>query len=205
MAAGMSAAASGAGASVATALPTASSFALMELGGAGAGAASGGGGLGSMFSLLGTGVSAAGQIAAGQNAQAMANAEAAELKRRAAEERAAAQREAMEKRKKANLLLSRSQAVSAASGAGATDPTVLAVEGGIAKEGEYQADVENYLGESRARGLIHKAAMTQAEGADAKQASLFRAGGTILSGISPYFQRYGGMGRASQLHYGGFG
>jgi hypothetical protein len=199
-------------ASASAALPTASSFALAELVGGGTAAgfnaasaagatAAGAAGIGTALNLLGTGVSAGGQIISGQQAKKASKAEAAEFERIASEEKAAAQRKASEKRRQMNLLLSRSQAVSAASGAGATDPTVLATEGGIVEEGEYQAGVETYLGETRARGYQGKAALARAEGSDAAKSSLISAGGTILSGIGSYYDRYGRRG-GTALRYG---
>jgi hypothetical protein len=199
-------------ASASAALPTASSFALFEALGAGTAAgfnaasaagatAAGAAGIGTALNLLGTGVSAGGQIISGQQAKRASKAEAAELERMAGEEKAAAQRKASEKRRQMNLLLSRSQAVSAASGAGATDPTVLATEGGIVEEGEYQAGVETYLGETRARGYQGKAALARAEGDDAARSSFINAGGTILSGIGSYYDRYGRRG-GTALRYG---
>jgi hypothetical protein len=209
----LAAAAAGAGTTAAaSAGATASSFALFEALGAGTAAgfnaasaagatAAGAAGLGTALNLLGTGVSAGGQIISGQQAKKASKAEAAEFERLAGEEKAAAQRKAAEKRRQMNLLLSRSQAVSAASGAGATDPTVLATEGGIVEEGEYQAGVETYLGETRARGYQGKAALARAEGDDASTSSLISAGGTILSGIGSYYDRYGRRG-GTALRYG---
>jgi hypothetical protein len=184
--AGLTAAAQGAGTAAAVGAPMSILPAAATAGAAGS-AASWANALG----IVGTGVSAAGTILTGAQSRAASKMEAREMERLAKEERAAASRKANEKRRQMNLLLSRSQAVAADSGSGATDPTVLATEGGIAQEGEYQANVETYLGETRGRGYEGKAAITRQAGNDAFTSGLIGAGGTILSGVSSYYDRYG--------------
>lgn len=179
---------------------TAASAASAALGGA----ASGAGGAQTLQALqmLGTGLSAGGTILTGVQARAASRAQAREYERIAGEERAAAGQRAAEKRRRMNLLLSRSQAVAADSGAGATDPTVLVNEGNIFQEGEYQAAGEKYIGESRARGLETRADVSRTEGDVALGSSILGGAGTILSGVSSYYDKYGRRTNTSGLRYG---
>lgn len=136
-------------------------------------------------------MSAASSMQQGQAAELAGQAEAAQYARQAGESRATSQRAAEEERRKARLAISRSRAVAAASGAGATDPTVVNLEGGIAEQGEYNALTRLYEGESQARGYETAGDFAVAEG-DAK-ASGYRtqAFSSVLSGGSSLYDRYG--------------
>lgn len=147
--------------------------------------------LATIATLAGSAVSAVGTIAAGNAAAADAEFQAKQLKAKGREEFAASQRAAEEKRKETGLALSRSQALSAASGAG-TGGSVLESEMDIAGRGELLALDELYRGESAKRGRFDQAKAVRRSGKAAQQGALFSAGGTILSGIgSAYGKRYG--------------
>lgn len=135
-------------------------------------------------------VSAVGTIAAGNAADNAAQYEAEQLESRAGQERAAAQRRAIEQRRQARLVQSRQQAAAAASGAGASDPTVVDLMTGAEGEGEYRALLELYEGEERARGATVAANVRRFEGKQAKTASYIGAAGTILGGASTFFEKY---------------
>jgi hypothetical protein len=137
-----------------------------------------------IIGLLGTGLSAVGSIVAGSQQAAMAEAQAAAAERQASEERAASQREAIQRSKEARLVMSRQQAVAAASGGGATDSTVLNLMGDTASQGWFNQASAVYEGESRGRALEDQAAISRWEGKQAKMASFISAGSTVLSGIS---------------------
>lgn len=77
---------------------------------------------------------------------------------------AAAQRGAMDERRNARLVQSRALALSAASGGGALDPTIVNNLGRIAGEGTYRANVRLYEGAERARELRMAAAAKRFEG-----------------------------------------
>lgn len=128
------------------------------------------------------------QTAAGKAQQQESNIEGAQLDQQAGQERAAAQRQAIEERRKARFAISRNQAVSAASGAGATDPTVLQLEGDITGEGEYNALTALYEGDDRARYLKSQGAATRFQGRSTAAAgktsstgTYFKAGSSLLS------------------------
>lgn len=142
-------------------------------------------------SLVGGGITAAGTIAAGRQASANANFEAAQLDEQAKEETAASQREALQAKRKTNFLLSRQQAVASASGFGALDPTVLQLAGDVAQEGAYQEGIIRYGGEQRARGLRGQADATRATGDAQKRGSFFSAAGSLASSFGSLFSKYG--------------
>lgn len=127
-------------------------------------------------------ISAAGTIMSGNAARGAANYQAAQSEQQAGQERAVSQRHSIEQRRQAGLANSRVTAVAAASGAGATDPTVLNIESNNAGIGEYNALSALYTGEEKARGLEMNASATRYEGQQKRQASLFQAGGDMLSG-----------------------
>lgn len=138
---------------------------------AGQGPAAAMGGIGTIFNVIGN--LGAGRVARqqGEAAQAAANFEAAQLDQAAGQQVAAAQRTALEQRRRAALIVSRGLAVAAASGAGASDPTVANLLADVEGEGAYRAGVALYEGEERARQLTL--------GADAKrfEGEIMRQGG----------------------------
>lgn len=158
---------------------------------------------------------------AGRAAQQAAEFQAKQMEQRAGQERAASQRAAEEQKRRAQLVSSRAQALAAASGAGALDPTVVDMLGDLEGEGQYRALTALYAGEERATGLETGAAAARYEGEIAKRrgdaarrGSLIKAGGTLLSGASKFFgdegiatmfDRFGGGGPSGSFHYGGSG
>jgi hypothetical protein len=97
----------------------------------------------------------------------------------------------MEERRRARLAESRALAVAGASGAGASDPTVLDIMGGIAEEGEYRALNALYTGEDRARGMEGNAAARRFEADQARRAGRAEARSTLLGGGYSLLQRFG--------------
>ncbi len=108
--------------------------------------------------------------AAGVARQQALEHQAAQARQNAGQERAASQRDAIEQRRRARLISSRALAVAAASGAGAGDPTIENILGGIGAEGEFRALNELFLGEERARDLETQAALKVFEGAQERRA-----------------------------------
>lgn len=155
-------------------------------------------------SIGGSIVSGLGQMQAGRAANASAKFQAAQLEQRAGQERAAAQRQAIEERRKAALAISRGQAVAAASGAGATDPTVMNITGDVAAQGEYNALSALFGGEERARGAQLQATATRMEGKQAKKAGMIGGLGTIAGGVgTTLFAKYGARTMPSSNTYSG--
>lgn len=135
--------------------------------------------------------SAAGTLMQGQAAKDAADSEAAQLEQNAGQERAISQLDASTQRRSARYAQSRAQAVAAASGAGASDPTVVDVISNIEGEGEFQALSSLYTGEERARGMEFGGKVRRREGQAAKTASYLKAGSTLLSGASSWQGQYG--------------
>lgn len=139
----------------------------------------------------GTAMSVAGAIGQGNAARGAANYQAAQLQQQAGQERATSQRQAMEERRRARFAQSRLQALAAASGAGATDPTVIDLSGDIAAEGEYRALTALFGGEERARGLTMNAQARRYEGQQQRRAGVMNAASTIMGGGYSMLDRFG--------------
>lgn len=102
--------------------------------------------------------------AAGMKAQAAADqartaTDAQWTERRALEERVAGQSAAAEETRKARLAQSRLGAVAGASGAGASDPTVMKMFEGIEGEGRNNAGMVQAGAEQKASGMTYQAAL----------------------------------------------
>ncbi len=110
---------------------------------------------------------------------------------------ATGQRKAFDERRQGNLISSRAQAVAAASGAGATDPTVLDIQGRIAGQTDYNAMSALYEGASAEQNYGKEAALTRFEGGQAETAGFLKGGATLLSGGASLYDKYGGGGFAS--------
>jgi hypothetical protein len=156
--------------------------------------------------VAGSVLSAGGQIQAGNAAAAEGIAGQQAMDYRAAEERSQAQTargvasvEASNTARDTGLVLSSARARAAASGAGATDPTVVSLESGIAGRGEINLLTQLASGEERAKGLENQANLDIYQGQQLAEAgrvqqrsSRTRALASLLSGAGGLFARYGG-------------
>lgn len=145
-----------------------------------------------ILSVVSTVASAAGSIMSGNAARGEANFEAAQMKQNAGQEQAVSQRKAVDARRQAGLANSAVTARAAASGAGATDPTVINIEGDNAAVGEYNALSALYQGNEAARQDLMGATAKRYEGSQTRQANLFKAGGTLMSDGSSLYDKYSG-------------
>lgn len=136
-------------------------------------------------------LSAAGAIQQGEAARAIGESARVQYERQANESRAASQRASIEERRKARLAQSRLRALSAASGAGATDPTVVGLSQDIAGQGEYNALTRLYEGESRARGYETAGDIALYEGKAKQSAAGMSAISSIAEGGMSLYDRYG--------------
>ena len=153
---------------------------------------------GSITSYMGNQRSAAAAEATGQRQATASQFQAAQLEQNAGQAIAASQLQAAEQQRQARLLTSRALAVTAASGGGATDPTITNIISKISGEGAYRSALALYQGEDRARllrmdaeGKRYEAGMAL-ESASAK-ASAYRTAATasLLSGAGSLFGKYG--------------
>ena len=141
----------------------------------------------------------------GQRTQIAREYEAKQLEQQAGQEIASSQRAASEERRRARIIASRSLALAAASGAGASDTTVSNLLADIEGEGAYRASLALYQGEESARKLRMGAdgkryeGQAAADGADIKASAYdLEAAGTVISGASSIYGKYndGGPGKS---------
>lgn len=175
--------------------------------GSGSSGSSGASGIGKIMSgdnlqNIGQGMQVFGQLFgaasdADQGRQSLRAAEyqAAQLRVNAGQAKAVAQREALNAEEQAKLVASRALAVAAASGGGATDPTVIRIISGIEEEGAYRKALALYEGEAMARELRMKASTVEYQGKLEKGAAGRSAFGGLLGGIAQgvsLFSKFGG-------------
>lgn len=139
-------------------------------------------------------LSAGGAYAQGVQAKRSADYEANHMQVNAGQERAMAQRKAIEDRRAGRLAESRLQATAAASGGGASDPTVVNLAQDIGAESEYNALASLYEGEEQARSLEGAASLRRYEGKMAKKAGTLKAISTVIGGAGSMASKYGGSG-----------
>lgn len=163
------------------------------------------------LSQVATGLQAAGgtqvtlgYLANGTQALVQSQFVADQLREQASNAMGTAQRKAWSDERATKYLASETLARAAASGGGASDPTVVNIIAQQAAEGAYRQQVDLYDGESRARQLTLQAQSRELEGqATASNdrrmagASLMGVGTTFLKGFakdSSILQRFGGDG-----------
>jgi hypothetical protein len=153
-------------------------------------------GLTTAGTVLGTG----GQIYAGLAGQDAKASEASQLRYAAGAARASSQRAAAEERRQARLVQSRGLAVAAASGGGASDPTVVNTLADVAAEGEYRALTALYEGSEKSIGLRKAAKNASAEGSNLALAGFMGGASSLLAGAADggWFEKYGPK-RSKQL------
>ena len=147
--------------------------------------------VGTGVNLVGRFVQAKAQREAGVESRQAADYEAGQLERMAGEELAAGQREGLEVTRQQELLVSRGRAVAAASGAGASDPTVIDVLSDVEREGSYRAGLARYGGAQRAQGLLAQAHATRLSGKASERGALLASRGTIIGGLGEAFSNAG--------------
>lgn len=185
--------------------------------GGGSGIGSGGGsGSGSMMSadnlknignamdVFGNVMSAFGAADDGRADRVAAEYRAAQMRVGAGQELAASQREAITAQQQSKRIASRALAVAAASGGGASDPTVVKLISDISAEGAYRQAIALYEGQDRARTLMAQADATEYEGKlAAKAGNRSGIGGLIKTGASLFGNI--AQGNSLQSKYGGSG
>lgn len=140
--------------------------------------------MGAIFDVVGGFVQAEGIKQQGKAEKAAAYDEALQLEAKGKEDFAASQRDMLAKRKEGELVNSRIQALAAASGGGADDPTIVKLMTGVAEESEYNAQSAIYGGASRRKGLFGAAKNRRMGGDASLLGSKYAAAGAILGGIS---------------------
>jgi len=147
---------------------------------------------------IGTWMSAGGSVAAalshiqyGLEAQKAARFQAEQMRINAGQAQAGAQREASMVEREAEYTASRALAVAAASGGGASDPTVVNLMARNADQMAYRRQLALYEGDEAARGMRMGAAAKEYSGASARRASneaavssVYGAGSSLLKGYA---------------------
>lgn len=136
-----------------------------------------------------------------ERARLAAEFEAVEAERAGKASIAVAQRQMLEEQRKGRVLASRALAVAAASGGGASDPTIINILADTEGAASYNAAVALYEGESRARQLRLQAAGARLSGSEAVLEGASRnfgakltAGGYGFKGGASLYARYGNNG-----------
>ena len=129
-------------------------------------------------------LSGVGTVFAGIQENASAKFEARQMKAKGDAEFAKSQRDAMAHRKEKELVLSRQRAVAAASGGGASDPSVNEIMARTEQQGEYNAMVDMYNGLTARDDLYRGAKVRKKEGKSALLGSFLKGGSTIFSAFA---------------------
>jgi hypothetical protein len=82
-------------------------------------------------------------------------------------------------------------ALAAASGGGASDPTIVNLMANLAGETQYRKSVELYEGGERAKDLRYQGQVRRYEGKEAKRAGKLGAFTTLLTGGTSLYSKYG--------------
>lgn len=143
------------------------------------------------MSAIGTLASARAQEQAGAAQQQEANYVAQEQRTQAQQQQAASQRVAQQQDMQTQLVQSKVMAGAAASGATATDPSVVTNAATIAGQGRLKTLTDLYQGDSQAYALNNQANLQTYQGTLDRQAGQTQATGTLVSGASSLFSRYG--------------
>lgn len=133
----------------------------------------------------------------GQAQNAEAQFEAKQLLMNANKAKAVAQREAAEEVRQSELVQSRILAVAAASGGGASDPTVMRLIGKQAGEGAYRAALAIYKGDDRAQQLELAAKAKRYEGEMAARAGMTKAITSVAGAGMSLYDKYAQGGPAT--------
>ena len=152
----------------------------------------------SLLQYKGAQDAARGTRVAGQRQRIAKEYEATALESRAQQEVAVAQQRGFEEKRRAKLVASRTIALAAAGGGGATDPTVMNMLADLEGEGAYRAAVRVYQGGEEARMLRSRAAGARYEGAleeeaGSAKARAYKTAGisSLLSGAGSLYGKYG--------------
>lgn len=160
------------------------------------------------LAMGGNALSGVGTIAGGFAKNSEAQSERAQLIQNANNAQGAAQRQAYLDREKTKFIQGRQTAYAAASGAGASDPTVVNLEAETGREGEYAALTDLYNGKTSADAMRYQGAMTSYAGDQALTGSFVDAASTIGGGQSSILKKHGGklpewMGGTTLPGFGG--
>jgi hypothetical protein len=142
--------------------------------------------IGTAAGVIGSGIQAIGALNQNDAAAAQQRYEAQLLKDKSNQDAAAGEQVAIGRQRQTQLALSRTQALAAGSGGGATDPGVLTLEQQTAGQGEYNSESAVYTGQAQARSDELQAQIDLFKAQQYDTAGPLAAGGAILSGIGSF-------------------
>lgn len=146
------------------------------------------------LAIASTALTVGSAIRQGEEAKLQGQIKARELREDANARQADAQREAIQRRRQGTFAASRARAVAAASGAGVSDTTADVLIGRIEAQSDLNVLNALYEGDTTARGLRDGARTAIREGRAAKKASRYKAIGSVVSGASSFYGKYGTPG-----------
>lgn len=159
---------------------------------------------GTLLSAYGQSQSGISHAEWGQQQLAASQFQAEQLRQNANTALAASQRDAFTQGQQTQIVNSRALALAAASGGGASDPTVVNMMARTAGEGAYRQAALLYGGDERARQMNMQANATEYSGEASAQnankvnnASQLGAITTLMKGGSSLYSRFGGGGPKS--------
>lgn len=155
---------------------------------------------GTMFDAFGRAMQGGSELAYGRQVAESAGATADQIRQGGGEAFAEAQRAAIGEEERAKLVASRALAVAAASGGGASDPTVVNMIAKIASEGAYRKSAALYRGASEEQAANYKADMVEWEGKAARTKAYVNAAGSVFSAGTTLMT---GAARGRNLEVGG--
>ncbi len=164
--------------------------------------------IGPAIQVAGTVMSARGQrqqgadiASTGQQQQALAQYQASQMRVNAIDAQASAQMNSHNIQQQQDYVTSRALAVAAASGGGASDPTVINLIAKTAGEGAYRKSVALYEGNAKAQALNNQADATEyggslaASNADKSQSAYnLAATTTLVKGAASLYSKYASGG-----------
>jgi hypothetical protein len=163
------------------------------------------------LALLGTALSVGGALAQGQQQKQMADYQARVYEQQALAEAQSTALDLNRERRKQDLLEAQARAQAGASGVGiAGSPTeVLAAN---ARQGQVDLNTTRYSSQLRQNSLNDQAALSRFQGRQAMTDSIFKAGGSLIDGLSGLYNpsrsvAFGGSSlspRASRAIIGGY-
>lgn len=154
--------------------------------------------IGTIVSIAGTAIGTGAQII-GTNRAARAEAEAQEDYAQQEEqmgklEFAAAQREVLERKYEGDLVMSRQQALAAASGGGASSPSIVTLMSETAKRARYGEETAMYLGRTKRDALYKSAESRRTTGRASLMGAQIASWGLLARGV-------GGIGSSAANYY----
>ena len=137
---------------------------------------------------IGTGISAAGSIAAGQNAQAMGNFQQREYGEQAMNDVATGQRKMLDQQRQGDIVKSRLVAAAAGNGINATDGSTSVLGQQIAGRSEYSSLMDLSQSRNAAAGLTNMGSGAKYQGDLSNAMAPYAAFGSVAGGAGSMFK-----------------